>query len=330
LKIRRDTVAVSSILFTLALLIPMPAMLVNAWTGNYHAQIGFDCLAIIVIGLIVTWAGYIKGVGWTWFVMFVIACGWAFPVLVLPEFHWRNMLPIAQWPPLRVSSHPRLEFAQSVLTLLLMVLALVVPVKTFVLANHRRWDLRIRRSAVAVSGILFTLALLVLTPAMLEDARVTHEARFRDIMNEPPAAITDQVAIPNWYAPVGITSVAVIAIGLIVTWAGYIKGVRWTWFVMFVIVWVWAFPGLVLPFFYPWNSTASIAQMLGSAIHESLHAGPYRALSRTFLEVVLVFLLMVVALVLPVKTFILGQADGPGKSGCTNLGVPDKHALPEI
>src|SRR5437867_9329863 len=224
----------SSVLFTLALLIPMPVMLRDAWTmpqtsfeitdqlgvSNYYAPIGFASLTIIVIGLIVTWAGYIKGVGWTWFVLFVIASGWAFPVLILPQFHWRNMLPIAQWPPLRVSSHPRLEFAQSVLTLLLMALALGLTVKRFVLADHR-WDLKISRGAVAVSGILFTLLVLLLTPAMFDNALTTTDTRIRDVVIEPAAAIADQVAIPNWYAAAGITSLAIIAIGLIVTWAGY-------------------------------------------------------------------------------------------------------------
>jgi len=150
LKIRHDVVAVSSVLLTLALLIPMPAMLGNAWTvpqpsldiaghmgvPNYYATMGFASLAVIVIGLIVTWAGYIKGVRWTWFVMFLIAWGWAFPVLVLAEFHWRNMMPIAQWPPLAPKGRgPQLGLAESVLTLLLMVLALVLPAKTFILGR---------------------------------------------------------------------------------------------------------------------------------------------------------------------------------------------------
>lgn len=150
MRIRRDAVAVSSVLLTLALLIPMPAMLGNACTvpqteldiaghmgiSNYYVPIGFASLAVIVIGLIVTWTGYIRGVRWTWFVMFLIAWGWAFPVLVLAEFHWRNMMPIAQWPPLAPKGRgPQLGFAESVLTLLLMVLALVLPAKTFILGR---------------------------------------------------------------------------------------------------------------------------------------------------------------------------------------------------
>jgi hypothetical protein len=151
LKIRHDTLAVSSVLFTLGLLIHVPATLGYVWTFpqtsldiaghmgmfNYYAQIGFASLAIIVIGLIVTWAGYIKGARWTWFVMFLITWVWAFPVLFLAEFHWRNMLPIAQWPPLDLSvGGPKREFAESVLTWLLMVLALMLPLKTFIRGKH--------------------------------------------------------------------------------------------------------------------------------------------------------------------------------------------------
>ena len=151
MRIRRDAVAVSSVLLTLALLIPMPAMLGNACTvpqteldiaghmgiSNYYVPIGFASLAVIVIGLIVTWTGYIRGVRWTWFVMFLIAWGWAFPVLVLAEFHWRNMLPIAQWPPLAQKGRgPQLGFAEAVLTLLLMVLALALPFRTLVLGKR--------------------------------------------------------------------------------------------------------------------------------------------------------------------------------------------------
>lgn len=154
MKIRRDAVAISSVLLTLALLIPLPAMLGNAWTvrrmrlviagglghPNYFAPIGFASLAIIVVGLIVIWRGYIKGVRWTWFVMFLIAWGWALPVLVLPEFHWRNMLPISQWPqwpPLILTGvGPQLGFVESVVAFLLMVLALALPAKTFLLGNQ--------------------------------------------------------------------------------------------------------------------------------------------------------------------------------------------------
>jgi hypothetical protein len=46
-------------------------------------------------------------------------------------------------------------------------------------------------------------------------------------------------------------------------------------------------------------------------MRESLHAGPYSFIARAVLKDVLAFVLMVLALVLPVKTFILGS--GPPK-----------------
>ena len=153
--------------------------------------------------------------------------------------------------------------------------------------------MKIRRDAVAVSSILFTLALLILTPAMLTNART-----------EPRIQVKDQVTIFDDYAFVGFASLAIIAIGLIVTWTGYIKGVRWTWFVMFVIVWVWAFPVFLwLPYLQHLRNAVPITQWLPDAIKES---GP----PRDFVEVVLIFLLLVLALVLPVKTLFWAPKAG--------------------
>ncbi len=186
--------------------------------------------------------------------------------------------------------------------------------------------MKIRHDAVAVSSILFTVAFLALTPAVVSSARGTHQSRFRDISTDTEAAIPgDQVVIPNHRAPLGIASLAIIAIGLVVTWAGYIKGVRWTWFVMFVIVWVWALPVLVVPNFRPWGGVALISpSAFASMIRDSLHAGPFSFIARAILEAVLIFLLMVLALVLPVRTFILGRRGGPGRCGRTNSGAPDE------
>jgi len=43
----------------------------------------------------------------------------------------------------------------------------------------------------------------------------------------------------------GILSLTIILTGLIVIWAGYVKRIRWTWFVMFTIVFGWAFTELM-------------------------------------------------------------------------------------
>ena len=189
--------------------------------------------------------------------------------------------------------------------------------------------MKIRRDTLAVSSILFTVALLMQTPAMMRCARTTHQSRFEDVYVYPEAGIAwDQVVIPNYDAPIGIASLAVIAIGLLVTWSGYIKGVRWTWLVMFVIVWVWAFPVLVLPLYSPWRGVAIIPGSIARAINGILHPGLGTYIGRAVLEVILAFLLMVLALVLPLKTFILGRGAGPSRSGGTNPGAPDKPTSP--
>jgi len=356
LRIRRDVLAVSAILFTIALLVLARWMwwdAVSLFEGgpcesnpelyreiDYFAPMGFASLAVIVIGLVVAWFGYIKGVRWTWFVMFVIVWGWAFPDLMMPYLHrWTRGTLIATLADAIRENWIGRSFVEIALAILLMVLALVIPLKTFIpgrgggpgesgRANsgatdkpslsekwQGRWDLIIRRDAVAVSGILFTVALLMLTPAMWRAAANVRESCIW-------GAAGPILWVQNCFALAGIASLAVIVIGLIVTWAGYVRGVRWTWFVMFVVVWVWAFPVLLLPFLLPWRGVETMAQSFAGAVSQS-------GTERSYAEVVLAFLLMVLALVLPVKTFILGRGGGPGTSGRANLGAPDKRALPE-
>jgi hypothetical protein len=92
--------------------------------------------------------------------------------------------------------------------------------------------------------------------------------------------------------------------------------------VMFVIVWVWAFPVFIIPYLKPWGGDATIAQSFASSISGG---GP----ARNFAEALLAFLLMLLALVLPLKTFILRQGVGGGTSGRTNLGARDRCTSPE-
>ena len=181
--------------------------------------------------------------------------------------------------------------------------------------------MKIRLSAV--SGVLLTVAFLILTPRMIVWALATYQSRFGDRAFYPtPGIAWDQVVIPNYYAPLGITSLAIIAIGLVVTWAGYVKGARWTWFVVFVIVWVWAFPVCLFPWLYTLVSGFTVSETLRAALD-----GDWAA--REFLKIVSAFLLMVLALVLPVKTFVVGGRSGPRAFGRTNLGAPDRPTSPK-
>ena len=108
--------------------------------------------------------------------------------------------------------------------------------------RRERLAMRIRRDSVFISSVLFTIALLCLIPPCLANAMT---GRSRTALQELDAGFR---AAAQLMGELGIVSLAIIFIGLIVTWTGFIKGVRWTWFVMCIIVWAWAFPLLILPF----------------------------------------------------------------------------------
>jgi hypothetical protein len=91
----------------------------------------------------------------------------------------------------------------------------------------------------------------------------------------------------------GVLSLTIILIGLIVIWAGYVKRTRWTWFVMFIIVFGWAFTELMLPWLTtvvaPWELVLAAVRGAGQA--------------RGIVEAILIFSLMVIALFLPARAF---------------------------
>jgi hypothetical protein len=92
----------------------------------------------------------------------------------------------------------------------------------------------------------------------------------------------------------GVLSLTIILIGLIVIWAGYVKRTRWTWFVMFIIVFGWAFTELILPWLGAWVGTPS--KLFLAAVR-----GP--GIARDVVEAILIFSLMVIALFLPTRSF---------------------------
>jgi len=149
---------------------------------------------------------------------------------------------------------------------------------------------------VFISSLLFTIALVCLIPNFWASVITKHDriwlARLDD--GDQLAALTR--------SDLSVVCLAVILIGLIVIWTGYLKRVRWTWAVMCVVVWVWAFPLLVMPLLgHP--RSLSAPEWIYTAIY---YPGPARA----YAEVVLLFLLMVIALLLPVKAFFL-TGEGP-------------------
>jgi len=149
----------------------------------------------------------------------------------------------------------------------------------------------IRPDSVLVSSVLFTIALICLIPAGLGNALVGRD--------KAALAALDAGYRTAAYAmsDLGVACLAIILIGLVVTWTGYIRRVRWTWFVMFIIVWIWAFPLLILPF-VGHTMPGTWGEILSDALREP-------GIRRSFVEMVLNFVLMVIALALSVKSMFL-------------------------
>jgi len=176
--------------------------------------------------------------------------------------------------------------------------------------QHCSWrtGMRIRRDAVFISSVLLTISLVALVPHNLQYASTWQQRFFRE---------TDRLWVQNYYMLFGFASLAVDLVGLIVIWMGYINGVRWTWFVMFVIVWVFAFPVYMLPVLLDWHAAESVnwSGWFWGAIQSP-------GIERSYVKGPLDFLLMVVALFLPIKSFLRGP------SGTPELPMPTATAQP--
>ena len=147
--------------------------------------------------------------------------------------------------------------------------------------------MQIRRDATLVSSVLFTIAFACLIPAELSNALAGHRngGQLDSAFGEVAKLLSD----------LGFASLAIIFIGMIVTWVAYVQKLRWAWFVMSIIVWVWAFPLMILPLLRH-SIALTWAEWFSSAIK-----GPGPA--RDAAEEVLIFSLMVIALLLPVISF---------------------------
>src|SRR5258708_20588382 len=150
--------------------------------------------------------------------------------------------------------------------------------------------MRVRADSVFISSLLFTFALLYLIrPGLWKYFAERYESR----MDEGFRA----AAQTSHY--LGVACLAIILIGLIVVWTGYVRRSRSAWFVMFIIVWFWAFPIFILhPFHYflSRSSDYTFFEMLYAAM-----SGP--GFARYVVGLSLTFSMMVIALVLPISRF---------------------------
>jgi hypothetical protein len=166
--------------------------------------------------------------------------------------------------------------------------------------------MRIRTDSVFISSVLLTIALLGLIPAALWNALA---GRDKTVLANLDAGFRAELQTAGY---LGIACLAIILIGLIVIWTGYVRGSRSAWLVMFVVAWVWAFPLFVLPLFKG-TMVLTFSEWLYSAIYQ--WGSP-----RIGAESVLIFLLMVIALLLPIKSFFLvREIQGPRQSPSRKL-----------
>lgn len=136
--------------------------------------------------------------------------------------------------------------------------------------------IRLRRDPVLLSSLLFTVALVFRVPELVRDA-----------VDRNPL-----------YQAVGFASLANIAVGLVVVWSGFRNKYRWTWVVMFIIVWIWGFPLFIWPILQG-KIVVTFAEWVSEAWHSPGSA-------RIHTENIALFFVMLVALVLPLKSFFGG------------------------
>jgi hypothetical protein len=141
--------------------------------------------------------------------------------------------------------------------------------------------------------VLFTIALLNLIPAGLWYYSSPTDKVFLAGLDTDVRA---QLQTWHYY---GVASLAIILIAMIVVWTGYIKRARSAWFVMLVVTWAWAFPLFAWPYLRG-PKVFTLPEWIYNAIYEP-------GVPRSASQLVVTFSLMVIALLLPLKSFFLSR-----------------------
>jgi len=163
-----------------------------------------------------------------------------------------------------------------------------------------------RCSTTSVSALILSLCLVTIIPEALSNASTWKELSIR----------LPYGAMWNFLAPLGFAYLGIVAIGLIVLWTGYRKKERWAWFVMLIALLFFYFPSSVLPvllqirrFGWPYFLDLLGAFRAGGWWHcwivslRPNYVGGIACALVAILIGLLEFLVMLVALLLPVKAF---------------------------
>jgi len=148
--------------------------------------------------------------------------------------------------------------------------------------------MKIRWNATLISALLISLCLMSFIPGSLRFASTWRQLYFE------ASGYQEQ----NLQMPLGFYSLGIEIIGLIVLWTGYRKKERWAWFLMLIILFAFNFPANVLTLLLKIQLAGSGAWLLW---FQYIQAGDWPSI---WIAVgVLNFLVMLVALLLPIKAF---------------------------
>lgn len=182
MKVRPDSVFVSSILHTIALLFfihPVlwyygapsdPAAVArydSAVQREFYADhyFGVACLAIILIGLIVVWTGYAKRSRPAWFVMFVIVWFWVFPVFIRSSPLVRGYFTVTFleffYDAISGPGYAT-EVVRTILMFFIMVVGLALPMGRFFIARKANEPVHLPSKRLAVSLLIGTAVSLLI------------------------------------------------------------------------------------------------------------------------------------------------------------------------
>jgi len=156
--------------------------------------------------------------------------------------------------------------------------------------------LRIRHDLVFVACVLFTIALACLIPPLWNQVQADFSG------HGTPHGMERNYA--QSLSEVAEISLVLVIIGLIVTWTGYLNKIRWTWFVMFILVSGLAIlleiPRLIV---HPKLVVETASHLIWAAAGKIPETTPWYFWWDVFIEPILLFFLMVIALFLPVRSF---------------------------
>ena len=159
--------------------------------------------------------------------------------------------------------------------------------------------MRVRADSVFISSVLHTVALFFLIRPALWNYNSEAD---REILARLDAGFRAEAQTAHY---LGIACLVLILIGLIVVWTGYVNRARSAWFVMFAITAGWAFPVFLLPLLLPLfqgRMVLGVSEWLYTAISQP-------GLPRTAAKLFLIFSFMVIALLLPIRSFFSTNTD---------------------